>query len=105
MTRQVPSVPPDRLFGQSGARSSAIRSTCSIVMTSLPPTTPMQRAQIAPTVPASMTPQAVSRSRGVGWNSQVSRISSNSTPRASATIVTAAPHPHLRTPGLLTPPW
>src|SRR5258707_2961238 len=55
----------------------------------------MHFAYVAPTVPASMTPQAVSSRRGVGRNSHVSLISSSCTPRASATMVTAAPQPNV----------
>ena len=61
-------------------------------------------AYVAPMVPASMTPQAVSSRRGVGRNSHSSRISSSWTPSASATMVTAAPQPHVNTPGLLQAP-
>ena len=47
--------------GHSGARSAAIRLTCSITMASSPSTTPMVSKRTAPTVPASITPLATSR--------------------------------------------
>ncbi len=85
-TRWAPS-PPSGGTGQSGAHEGWMRVTCSMTMRGSPPTMPCTSKRIAPWVPASNSPMVrvvtvASRAR----RSDVSRISSSSTPSARAMI-------------------